>query len=180
MHYRSVENNVLSGFWKADADFLQSADLLNMHLYIEPGNFFTTTREGYILATNINGIIINNPVKFTINSSALLNPILPYQRDLCIYDINIDWLDDEEYDFFPSDQQIYLYTSNYKMYLAKDDEVYAILYRDHAMDDYSNVGPDNLKDNSDKPAYDTIDDGDDGDDGDDDNVNDYDALPDDL
>jgi hypothetical protein len=109
----------------------------------ECDSLFTHTRSGYILIENDNGIIINNPVKFTLSGGRSINPTLCSQRE---YDVTIDWLDSDGYDFFPSMQILHYYPKSGKLVFSDIDQVYAILYKDNVISDISDSMPGHLKD----------------------------------
>ena len=60
-YLRSIENALMKGFWKADIDFCETADLDMFILYIGESDYYNT--NGYLLAKNKAGIILNNPIK---------------------------------------------------------------------------------------------------------------------
>ena len=62
-------NNYLTGLWIGDPDFLLSAKLQDMQLFISPKE--NKVRQGYIIITDINGdFILNQPIEFKeLNSS---------------------------------------------------------------------------------------------------------------
>jgi hypothetical protein len=133
---RSYERDLLKGFWKADADFCDKADLSYFILYIGNSSVFSG-HSSYIVASNINGIILNNQVKMSF-SGLSINPLINNKRK---YNIDIDWLDDEiDDDVFPSCLSAEFYPKYGKLVLYKDDDIKAILYKDSQMTSLESSG----------------------------------------
>lgn len=90
---------------------------------------------------NDRGILINNPVEFNLSGGNSINPFISSEK---CYDVEIDWLEDGEYPFFPSIQCLYYYPKCGKIVMCVDDQVYAILYKDNATSDISRTVPEDL------------------------------------
>jgi len=125
-YLRSVENALMKGFWKADIDFCENADLDMFILYIGESDYYNT--NGYFLAKNKLGIILNNPVKLYFDG---FNMPFISNKD---YEISIDWLGFEHNsEALPSIINMCYYPYHNKIILYKDDTTYAILYKDSSM-----------------------------------------------
>lgn len=128
----SIELKSMNGFWKASAEFCESADLSTMLFYIGDRNWWGE-RPGYILAQNSDGIILNNPVTFKLSSPYYFNPFNHYfnTNNERIFNCTIDWLDETEIpDFFPAIQKIKFCPEKNKIEFYTDEQVYAELYKD--------------------------------------------------
>ena len=98
-------------------------------------------RPGYILMVNKEGILINNPVKFCLSAGGSINPGMCSCRE---YSVHIDWLGEEEPDFFPSEQELYYYPETGKIVFTSDDQVMGVLYKDYITGDIRDTMPDSL------------------------------------
>jgi hypothetical protein len=128
IYCRNLENNLLEGFWVIDDEFKRNAELTMFILYIGSYNF--SNRNGYIIARNNDGLIMNNAISMNITN---YNFIYPFINDSTLY-INIDWLNQEHSDeTFPSKLQAKFYPINGKLILYNDDTTLAILYKNNQM-----------------------------------------------
>ena len=139
---KSWEYCILKGFWKGGSDFCNESELDLFLLYIGEG---VNNIPGYILAKNNEGIIINNQVNFILRENFSINTIT---RSFIEYDIIIDWIDNDGYDFFPSKQKMYYYPCNGKIVLISDNETKAVLYKDNDTTDLSNKLTENTNTNT--------------------------------
>jgi hypothetical protein len=129
---RVLEYKQLTGFWKADSEYCKSANIDLFVIYISPGYY---NRNSYILIKNEDGVIINNLVEITLipKINSIINPII--NKEL-VYNISINWLDDEiDEDIFPSKQELTIYPFMNKLILSNNEQTYAILYKDNIMSD---------------------------------------------
>ncbi len=130
---RAAENNLLKGFWRADAEFCDRAELELFVLYLGDNiGYVNHCRNGYILAANQQGIILNNPIKLTLSGNVNLLPGMAKCKN---YNASIDWqetpLDDP--DTFPSEFQATYYPKYGKLVLYQGDQVLASLWKDCQM-----------------------------------------------
>ena len=132
---RESESTMLTGFYRAGPEFCEESGLEFFLVRMGEGG---SIRPGYILAKNSEGLIMNNPVKFRLSGGHSLNPGLCSSRE---YLVDIDWLDDEEPEFFPSAQTLHYYPQHGKLVFTIADEVFAVVYKDHALGDYNNLMP---------------------------------------
>ena len=136
---RSLESSLITGFWKADADFCNNAELELFLVYFGEGSSISSNRPGYIIAQNSTGLIMNNPVNFSLSGGHSIKPGLSKYREYKVY---IDWIDEEGYDdYFPSEQILTYYPDCGKIVFSKDDTVYAVLYKDHVISDINRTMP---------------------------------------
>ena len=133
----------MKGFWKGDADFNDQAGVELFLIYMGESSALSSSRPGYILIKNSDGIIINNAVEFKLSGGKSINPGLSSCRE---YAVTIDWLGEEDYSFFPSEQEMYYYPENGKIVFFADDQVHAILYKDNSISDITRKMPDSLLD----------------------------------
>lgn len=131
--YRFTESYLLRGFWRADAEFCENAELSMFVLYLGDNNsYLYESRPGYMLAANAEGIILNNPIVLSMSTG--LNFTLGMAK--CkIYHATIDWQDNEpeDPDTFPTEFEVAYYPANGKLVMYKDDEVLASLWKDCQM-----------------------------------------------
>lgn len=147
LNTRNNESTLLSGFWRANAEFCKEAQIDIFLIYIGDSSLFSNTYPGYILVKNDQGIIINDPIKINFSSDMDFSPSLCDCRN---YIIKIDWEDNEEgYEFFPSEQEVFYYPKIGKLVFSAHDQVFAILYKDNSISDINNVLPDNVIGDSD-------------------------------
>jgi hypothetical protein len=128
---RVVEARLMNGLWRASSDFCATSQLLAFMINLGDYDIVSGKRPGFLLMVNEEGILLNNPVDIYFSRNVNLNPTMCNQK---IYDITIDWLGEDEPDFFPSNQTLTYYPTNGKMVLSVDDQVNAILYKDHESD----------------------------------------------
>jgi hypothetical protein len=130
LYSRYLESNILTGFWRADAEFCNNAELDMFILYFGSPNLLLN-RNGYLFATNCNGIILNNPVNFKISGGFTLNPFICKEKK---YSVCIDWNDlTPEEEAFPSNFSMSYFPNNSKLVLYKDDTVLVVLWKDPQM-----------------------------------------------
>lgn len=134
-HMRKLENEMLKGFWKADAQFCTSAGLKTFLVQITDDN------NGYIIVENDDGLIINNPVIFEL-SGVSISPTICDCRE---YNLTINWLGEKGYQsFFPTKQRLYYYPLDGKLVFSDAKQVYAVLYKDHSISDLANKMPEHV------------------------------------
>ena len=136
---RYVETNFMKGFWKGGPDFCREAELDMCLIYIGDSTMWSSKRSGYILMKNEEGLIINNPVEFIFYGGTSIKPGTTACRE---YTVKINWLDEEEPEFFPSEQELYYYPELGKIVLVANDETTAVVYKDNITTDVSNKMPD--------------------------------------
>ena len=138
LNTRASEDVMMSGIWTGSVEFLKDEDLDLFILCIHKGDITSNKRTGYILAKNFTGVIINNPIEIKFTAGKSINPMLCQCRE---FDISIDWLGENGYDFFPSEQGLFYYPECGKLVFARDDKVFAVLYKDFAMSDLNEEMP---------------------------------------
>lgn len=127
-HINDIRLQILSGFWLLDTDFAEESGLTSFVLYI--GNSCGINKyHGYILATNEDGIIINNQVEFHITNTISM---------LGIYDsklkLTIDWLDMKpENESFSTSSYILFSPANNFMVIEDDDKILTKLWKNNQM-----------------------------------------------
>ena len=87
---------------------------------------------------NAEGLIINNPVEFEFSGGGSLSPGLCASRE---YRVKINWMGNDNYDFFPNDQDLYYYPEVGKIVFTLGDEVFGVLYKDHVISDLGDSMP---------------------------------------
>lgn len=128
---RMVETKLMNGLWRASSDFCATSQLLAFMMNLGDYDIVDSRRPGFLLMVNEEGILLNHPVDIYFSRNVHLNPTLCNQK---IYEITIDWLGEEEPDFFPSKQTLTYYPAHGKIVLSVDDQVNAVLYKDHESD----------------------------------------------
>ena len=130
---RAAEDSYLKGFWRADADFCDRAELEMFVLYLgDHVGYIRHCRNGYILAANQQGIILNNPIKMTLSGNINIMPGIAKCKN---YNASIDWMESapDDPDTFPSEFQATYYPKYGKLVLYQGDEVLASLWKDCQM-----------------------------------------------
>jgi hypothetical protein len=131
LNSRTIENSLFTGFWKGDPDFCEQSETDLFLIYLGEPSLFSSTIPGYILVKNSDGLIMNNPFDLSLSGGYSLKPGLSGNKN---YDVEFKWTDSqEEFEFFPSTQELCYYPSYGKIVLYKDTQVYAILYKDHQL-----------------------------------------------
>ena len=130
--FRVNETQLMKGFWRADAQFCENAELSMFVLYLgDNTSWVGNSRYAYLLAANPQGIIMNHPVQLTFSGSYCVEPYMSKCRN---YNVSTEWLDnDVDEDIFPSNFQAAYYPANGKLVLYSNDEVLAILWKDQQM-----------------------------------------------
>ena len=130
--FRTNESQLLKGFWRADAQFCENAELSMFVLYLgDNTSWLGNIRYAYLLASNPQGIILNHPVQLTFSGSYCIEPYLSKCRN---YNVAAEWLgEDVDEETFPSDFQAAYYPANGKLVLYSNGEVLAILWKDQQM-----------------------------------------------
>ncbi len=146
--FRVNESKLLKGFWRADAQFCENAELSMFVLYLgDNTSMILNSRYGYLLASNSQGIILNHPVQLTFSGSYCVEPYMSQCRN---YNVSAEWLDvDVDEETFPSEFQAAYYPANGKLLLYSKGEVLASLWKDQQMSALGcgDLCPDNVLDN---------------------------------
>ncbi len=131
IHYQShILHNLLSGFWEADSSFCEESDLSMFCLYLDEDYSIFGSRACYILATQDDAIILNEPTIARIS----LEWLRPDNMNLYInspkyFNISFQDINEEAIGVFPKIQTIRFYPSCCKMVLYHDDVITAVLYK---------------------------------------------------
>ena len=132
---RSIEGNLMKGFWCADASFCKKAELDMFVLYLGDNvSHVGNSRHGYLLASNENGIILNNPICMTFSGS--MNILGMSSRE---YNVTIDWKDSPPTDekAFPTNCQACFYPKYGKLVFYDQNQVIVSLWKDNQMSSLS-------------------------------------------
>lgn len=127
------EDKLLKGFWRADADFCDKAELEMFVLYLGDNvGYVSHCRNGYLLAANEQGIILNNPIKLSLSGNINIFPGMSKCKN---YNASIDWLESppDDPETFPTEFQATYYPKYGKLVLYQGDEVLASLWKDCQM-----------------------------------------------
>ena len=127
---RVSEDTLLKGFWRADAEFCTQAELEMFVLYLGDNvSYLRHRRNGYLLAANEYGIILNNPIELSLSGNINLVPGIAKVKN---YDGFIDWQESppEDENAFPDEFQVAYYPQCGKLVLHKDNEVLVSLWKD--------------------------------------------------
>ncbi len=121
IYSRYVENKLLVGFWTAKNNFCKESGLESFIVKINDD------LSGYILMVNSDGILINNPVQFDLSGVSVYPGINEYREYNCV----IDWLGEDEYDYFPSKQLLTYYPLYGQITFSANDEINAVLFKNN-------------------------------------------------
>jgi len=143
-----MEDSLMKGFWRADGQFCQDAELTLFVLYLSDNqSIIGHTRSGYLVASNDQGIILNNPINMSFSWTSNVLPGLSKCKN---YSVSIDWQGSppEDPDTYPTELSVAYYPKYGKLIFYKDDEVVASLWRDNqmsSMDCDDSLTPENLE-----------------------------------
>ena len=130
---RIAEDNIMKGFWNADASFCKKAELDMFVLYLGDNvSYGGNSRHGYLLASNEHGIILNNPIRMSFSGAV---NILPGLASCKKYDVSIDWKDTPPADSraFPTNCKACYYPRYGKLVFYEDDQIIVSLWKDNQM-----------------------------------------------
>lgn len=131
LNSRIVENSLFTGFWKGDTEFCAQSETDVFLVYLGQPSLFSFSIPGYILVKNADGLIMNNPFTLHISGGYSIKPGTCNDK---IYNVEFEWDDSNiDFDFFPSKQEMCYYPLYGKLVLYKEDQVYAILYKDNQL-----------------------------------------------
>lgn len=115
--------NTISGFWEADAEFLNESGLDTFCIYFDKPE--SVSVSCYLLAKKGDDLILNEPVIVDITNQWWSNWSLDIETPK-YFNIHFKELDNT---FFPEYQEMRLYFNCNKIVLYKDDSIYAVLYK---------------------------------------------------
>lgn len=122
--FRGTEKHMMYGFWRANAEFCEKADLDLCVLYLGKN-------AGYIIMKVRGGeIILNSPFSYELSRGYCLRPWMSPRRD---FKIKFNWCDKQPCEFFPEHQNLIYWPADGKIILSDEKQVYAILYKDNAL-----------------------------------------------
>ena len=126
----AINNNLLSGFWKADINFLEEAGLTSFVLYFAPPNW-SGDRACYILAEKSNELVINEPCSVKLSEDWNLSN-LSMGLNTKYYTALFSDLDTNE---FPKKQNMIFNPNSGKIVLSKADTIYGVFFKDSYLPD---------------------------------------------
>jgi hypothetical protein len=126
----SMNDNLLSGFWKADVDFLDDSELSSFVLYFAPPNW-SGNRACYILAEKDGELVINEPCSVKLSETWELGNL--YSR-LNTKSYSVSFSDLETNDF-PKKQNMVFNPNSGKIVLSKADVIYGVFFKDSYLTD---------------------------------------------
>jgi hypothetical protein len=126
----SMNDNLLTGFWKADPDFLDDSDLSSFVLYFAPSDWIGH-RACYILAEKEDELVINEPCSVKI-TEPLSSSSLSISLDTKSYTVLFTDLETEE---FPKKQNMVFNPNSGKIILSKGDVIYGVFFKDSYLTD---------------------------------------------
>jgi hypothetical protein len=129
----SIYNELMTGFWKADGEFLKDAGLTSFLLYLAPTDW-KGIRACYLLAVNGDELVINEPCSVSLNQTWKLGN-WSTGFGVKTYDIIFK---DLETDDIPNKLILNFYPKTGKIILSKGDVIYGIFYRDAYLTDTMN------------------------------------------
>lgn len=124
MYHQSVMSSSIAGFWEADAEFLQSAGIDSMILYIAPFESCLSSRTGSYLLMMVNKeVVVNHPSSICISSQ--WQSKLSFGLSPKYYSVTFE----EAPENIPQTLTMKIDPRICKMVLRDNDTIYAILYR---------------------------------------------------
>lgn len=144
-----ISNELITGFWKCDSEFLMDADLSSFLLYLSPKKNGSKERACYLLAEQDSELILNEPCSANISKDLKLSNWNFWSNSPLKYNIEFKDLEDEN---FPNKQKMTFYPKIGKLILSKDDVIYGIFYKDSYLTDsiyeIEEIKPDKSTDNN--------------------------------
>lgn len=123
-------SNLLSGFWEADSSFCEESGLDLFCIYLDEDYDSMGKRACYILASQDDAVILNEPTTATISLQwARLNNYSMSLHDPKYFTISFKEISDDGVDIFPKHQQMRFYPICNKIVLFYDDTITAVLYK---------------------------------------------------
>jgi hypothetical protein len=126
----AMNDNLLSGFWKADADFLEDADLSSFVLYFASPDW-RGSRACYILAEKGTELVINEPCSVKLSETWAFGN---WSTGLNTKSYTI-LFSDLETDDFPKKQNMVFNPNSGKIVLSKADTIYGVFFKDAYLTD---------------------------------------------
>jgi hypothetical protein len=126
----AMNDNLISGFWKADADFLDDADLSSFVLYFAPPDW-SGNRACYILAEKGDELVINEPCSVKLSETWAFGN---WSMGLNTKSYTI-LFSDLETDDFPKKQNMVFNPNSGKIVLSKADTIYGVFFKDAYLTD---------------------------------------------
>lgn len=126
----AMYNNLLSGFWKADSDFLNEAELSSFVIYFAPPNW-KGDRACYILAEKNDELVINEPCSVKLSESWEIGN---WSTELNTKAYTVTFGDLETNDF-PKKQNMIFNPNSGKIVLSKADTIYGVFFKDSYLTD---------------------------------------------
>jgi len=125
-----IYNFAITGFWKADSEFLQDAGLTSFLLYFAPTDW-KGSRACYLLAEKGDELVVNEPCSVVISQTWKLGN---WSTEFCVKTYDILFKDLESGDM-PSRQTVNFYPKTGKLIMSKGDVIYGIFYKDAFLTD---------------------------------------------
>jgi hypothetical protein len=131
VHYQShILHSLLSGFWEASVSFCEESGLDLFCLYLDEDYDILGNRACYVLASQDNAIILNEPTVASLSMQYMrlanwnLSMSSPKYFNISFKDIS-----DESVDIFPKYQELRFYPVCNKIVLFYDNTITAVLYK---------------------------------------------------
>lgn len=131
IHYQShMLHSLLSGFWEADVSFCEESGLDLFCLYLDEDYDMFGSRACYILASQDNTIVLNEPTVANITFSWFtLSNFYPGMDAAKYFNVSFKSISKEAEDTFPKYQKIRFYPICNKIVLYYDNTITAVLYK---------------------------------------------------
>lgn len=126
----SIYGELVTGFWKADKDFLADAGLTSFLLYFAPSDW-KGNRACYLLAEKCEELVINEPCSAKLAQNWKLGN---WSTGFGVksYDLVFSDLETED---MPHKQTLNFYPKTGKLILSKGDTIYGVFYKDSYLTD---------------------------------------------
>lgn len=120
-----IFNELVNGFYEADASFCKEADLDTFCIYFDDDISLNNSRPCYILAKRGNDIVINEPcsVKLNLKWSTMLDSTEKH------FSVEFRDLSDEITDVFPQNQTMKYYPQIGKIVMYDSDTITYVGYK---------------------------------------------------
>jgi hypothetical protein len=129
-HQSYLFNNLLAGFWESDKSFCEESGLDMFCLYFDEDYNMSGGRACYVLASQNNEVILNEPTVAEISLQIFRIENWTFGvKSPKYFNINFQNISDDAEEIFPKTQQMRFYPVCNKIVLFYDDTITAVLYK---------------------------------------------------
>jgi len=124
---RKTYDNFISGFWKADQNYCDNAEISNMILYID-----SIDNTGYLIINKDNDLIENSAFRLEKKIISNYNNLLPFNNNI-EYNVKFNSKDNNEFLWDNGNYILKLSIISGTIVIYKEDTIFSILYKDNSV-----------------------------------------------